>query len=213
MSVSAAEREYDMTSLAARSRLRCASVLAGLALAAACSSSGAVASGQAPDGGAGGASGGSAGAAAGGGGASAGGKGGRSGTATGGAVSAVPPLQCGGATCSAVDTGVVESKPCCTAANACGVQLVLSTTCLPPKQPGGASPLCPAFDIAGKITMPGCCGPKGCGALATFGSLGCIPNADLGLAAAPCTPSRGVDSGAPAVVPRMDAGPDGASRP
>lgn len=116
------------------------------------------------------------------------GSGGAGGAGTGGATGTpFPGAHCGSLTCGVVnDTAGVQSKACCTDTNECGVQTVLSPKCLSTKEPGGPSPACATFDIPGKITMPGCCGPQGCGALATFGDLGCIPNADLGRAAVAC---------------------------
>jgi hypothetical protein len=96
-------------------------------------------------------------------------------------------VSCGGETCLA-GTSAVQSTACCTDLGACGVRIVLSSKCLSKKERGGVDNRCAAFEIQGKITLPGCCSPSGCGALATFDQIGCIPNADLGRAEVACTP-------------------------
>jgi hypothetical protein len=107
-------------------------------------------------------------------------------TSTGGSL---PPgtASCGGTLCQP-GTSSVQSTACCTDSNECGLRIVLSSSCLPKKAPGGVDSRCAPFDIEGKITLPGCCSPTGCGALATFDDLGCIPNSDLSRATVPCTP-------------------------
>jgi hypothetical protein len=96
-------------------------------------------------------------------------------------------VSCGGETCLA-GTAAVQSTGCCTDSGGCGLRIVLSSKCLSKKLRGGVDNRCPAFEIPGKLTLPGCCSPTGCGALATFDDIGCIPNADLGRMAVACVP-------------------------
>ena len=106
---------------------------------------------------------------------------------SGGATLPFGAVSCGGETCLA-GTSSVQSTGCCTDSGECGLRIVLSSKCLSKKLPGGVDNRCPAFEIPGKITMPGCCSPTGCGALANFDQIGCIPNADLGRDEAACVP-------------------------
>jgi len=86
-----------------------------------------------------------------------------------------------------------------------------SATCFGENQPGGIDPACAPYDVhQGTLTLPGCCGPRGCGAYTTLQGFGCIANEDLGRPAVTChwdplsqCPSgscdagSGTDSGAP----------------
>jgi hypothetical protein len=94
---------------------------------------------------------------------------------------------CGGVTCHP-GTSSVESSACCTDSDDCGLRLVISPSCLTRNEKGGVDSRCAPFEIPGMLTLPGCCSPTGCGALANFDSLGCLPNPSLGRATVPCTP-------------------------
>ena len=96
-------------------------------------------------------------------------------------------VTCGGATCLR-GTSSVQSTACCTDSDECGLRTVLSSKCLPKNERGGVDNRCAPLDIQGKVTLPGCCSPAGCGAYATFDQIGCISNPDLGLEAVPWTP-------------------------
>jgi len=101
----------------------------------------------------------------------------------------VPPgfAVCGGVTCSP-GTSSVQSSACCTDANACGLRIVLSMSCLATHEKGGVDSRCAPFELPGQMTLPGCCSPSGCGALAEFDGIGCIPNTVLGRATVACVP-------------------------
>jgi hypothetical protein len=104
---------------------------------------------------------------------------------------------CGGETCQLHNASGVDSESCCTDDGACGVHVVFLPGCLPQNRAGGIFPTCEMYTVPAKITMPGCCGPDGCGAFATFDSLGCIPNVDLGRPKVACgtAGAPGVDDG------------------
>ena len=105
---------------------------------------------------------------------------------------AMPPLECGGTECPALDpqSAMLGISACCTDDNGCGLMTGLSPNCLPRNAPGGVDSSCPIFQSMNgmfNITYFGCCTPAGkCGALAG-GSLGCIPNAELMAADQSCT--------------------------
>ncbi len=101
----------------------------------------------------------------------------------------VPPgfAVCGGVTCRP-GTSSVQSSACCTDANACGLRIVLSMSCLATHEKGGVDSRCAPFELPGQMTLPGCCSPSGCGALAEFDGIGCIPNTVLGRATVACVP-------------------------
>jgi hypothetical protein len=87
---------------------------------------------------------------------------------------------CGGTKCEPPDqSGGLQAYACCTPDDACGIRVPVSPDCLPFKMPGHINPACPSYEYPGKIVMPGCCSPIGCGALATFENVGCIPNERL----------------------------------
>jgi len=98
-----------------------------------------------------------------------------------------PPFSCGGVVCT-LGTASVQSFPCCTDSGECGLRIVISPKCLPRNLKGGADSRCAPFEIPGQLTLPGCCSPAGCGALATFDQIGCIPNPDVGRATVDCVP-------------------------
>jgi hypothetical protein len=98
-----------------------------------------------------------------------------------------PPFSCGGVVC-ATGTSSVQSFPCCTDGGECGLRVVISPKCFPRNLKGGVDSRCAPFEIPGQITLPGCCSPSGCGALASFDQIGCIPNSDLGRATVDCVP-------------------------
>jgi hypothetical protein len=99
-----------------------------------------------------------------------------------------PPFSCGGVVCQLGSSGV-QSFPCCTDdTGECGLRVVISQKCLARHLRGGADSRCAPFEIPGQLTLPGCCSPSGCGALATFDQIGCIPNADVGRPSVDCTP-------------------------
>jgi hypothetical protein len=72
--------------------------------------------------------------------------------------------------------GLLGATSCCTSENACGLSATALgvVDCFPLNAPGAADTTCPAVDIAGLVTLNGCCGPDGmCGALDTYVGLGC----------------------------------------
>jgi hypothetical protein len=108
------------------------------------------------------------------------------------AEAAAPPVApgdavCNGTTCHPGTSGV-QSTACCTDTSECGLRIVLSPECLSRNEKGGVDARCAPFEIPGQLTLPGCCSPTGCGALATSDNLGCIPNAALSRTTVPCTP-------------------------
>lgn len=98
----------------------------------------------------------------------------------------VTQVQCGSAVCSSSTDPSVEASACCTAQVACGYRLPISSKCLSTKMPGHVNPVCAPYSIAGKLQLPGCCSPTGCGARVTIMGIGCVANPDLGLDPVAC---------------------------
>lgn len=111
----------------------------------------------------------------------------------------VPPVMtgvtCGTTTCMPTSgQAMLGGTSCCRGANMdeCGLMTALIPgSCMELGQPGGVDPTCPSYDVMnlGFLLWPGCCTPAGtCGALdSSMDGLGCIPNADIGLAEQTCT--------------------------
>jgi len=105
-----------------------------------------------------------------------------------GATMAVPPITCGGASCSAPSGGVVPLSPCCLPNGGCGANFgaaalamydaggidaaAAAAICLDTSA-GTLDPTCPSEALSG-MTFKGCCAVSGvCGVDLSIASLGC----------------------------------------
>lgn len=88
-------------------------------------------------------------------------------------------VTCGSQMCTA-PTGASFSNvtPCCQDSGECGLNWSISPECLAPSLPGTSDPTCVSFAPPTGMTLEGCCGPSGCGAINPF--MGCVPNSVLG---------------------------------